>query len=63
MDADAGGALGMVGPRTQVAHPILLQAARVATCFSGVVAGGSVATGHLLKRAGEHSAGCAGQSG
>lgn len=27
MDADAGGALGVVGPRAQVSHPVLLQAA------------------------------------
>lgn len=64
MDADAGGALGMVGPRAQVSHPFLLQAAGVAARVNAVVAcGRSGAGGHLLKRAREHSTGCAGQGG
>lgn len=62
---DAGRALCVVWCRTQVAHPILLQAAWIATSFRGcVVAGGrGTAAGHLLKGAGEDSAGSARQAG
>lgn len=64
MDADAGRALGMVGPRAKVSHPLLLQATRVAASINAVVAcGRSSARSHLLKRAREHSTGCAGQGG
>lgn len=63
--ADAGGALGVVWRRTEVAHPLFLQAAGVAARLRGcVVAGRSgVAAGHVLEGTREDGAGGARQAG
>lgn len=65
VDADAGRPLSVVRPGTQIAQALLLQAARVAAGFGGVVVAGGrgVSAGHLLKGAGEDGTGGTRQAG
>lgn len=65
VDADAGRALSVVRRGTQIPQALLLQAARVAAGFGGIVVAGGrgVPAGHLLKGAGEDGAGGTRQAG